>query len=262
MSKRKLLSIGEISKLTGASLRSIRYYEKIKLLTPAYIDPDTGYRYYTFEQSYHIEIIMFCVELDIPLKELPTFIDIGETIDYRAFLAYGKKIANEKITGLRNGLKLISSIEKQMELTDTYEVGQIYKREVSEKYYECRPCKPPLDEIDNYDLIMSFFDISLPEISKNEMMEYGFLCERTPLKTSYYAFVEVPKRFANKNTKNIPASTFLCRQDEKSQIEKISVVFNNYLNSNDSYLAIETEIFTSTSKISKPLNELRIAVIA
>jgi DNA-binding transcriptional MerR regulator len=256
--KKKLLSIGDISKLTGASIRSIRHYEKLNLITPAHTDPDSGYRYYSFDQSYHIEMIMFCVELDIPLKELPSFVGIGETIDYRAFLEHGKKIAEMKLKAIQGGLKLIGNIEKQMDLADAYSIGQIYTREIPQKYFECKPCEPPLEEIDRFELVMSFFDVIKSEKDSLDIMEYGFICEHSPKGTSYYAFIEVPKRLANKNTKKIPASTYFCRQDEIPQIECVSDIFKDSLTDNTSYLAIETEIFTSTSKISKPLNELRV----
>jgi len=256
--KMNLLSIGDMSKLTGASLRSIRYYEKINLLKPVYIDPDSGYRYYSFEQSYHIEMIMFCVELDIPLKELPSFVGVGDTMDYRAFLAYGKEIAQKKLQALESGLKLINGIEKQMDLSETYTVGQIYTRNISEKYFACKPCKTPLEEIDRFELVISFFDIFEFDIYKNEMFEYGFLCEHTQTETSYYAFIEVPKRFTNKDVKKIPAATYLCMQNENPQIEKAQDIFIEHLKNNASYIAIETEIFTSKSKISNPINELRI----
>jgi len=83
MKKRaKLFSIGEISKHTGASIRSLRYYEELKILKPAYIDPDSDYRYYSYNQINLIGIIMYCVDLDIPLKKLCTYIDKNEGIDW------------------------------------------------------------------------------------------------------------------------------------------------------------------------------------
>lgn len=47
---REYLTIGEIGKLTDINPKSIRYYERIGILEPARIDPETGYRYYRPEQ--------------------------------------------------------------------------------------------------------------------------------------------------------------------------------------------------------------------
>ena len=44
--KNELLSIGEAAKLKQVSVKSLRYYETIGILKPAYVDPSSGYRYY------------------------------------------------------------------------------------------------------------------------------------------------------------------------------------------------------------------------
>ena len=45
MDKKRLFSIGKLSKLTGVHIQSLRYYESLGLLRPAFVDPDSGYRY-------------------------------------------------------------------------------------------------------------------------------------------------------------------------------------------------------------------------
>ena len=52
-----LYKIGEFSKLTDASIRTLRYYDEIDLFKPAYTDFFTNYRYYTSEQLVKIKII-------------------------------------------------------------------------------------------------------------------------------------------------------------------------------------------------------------
>ena len=37
--------IGRFARLTGLTVRAVRHYGELGLLEPAYIDPDTGYRY-------------------------------------------------------------------------------------------------------------------------------------------------------------------------------------------------------------------------
>ena len=45
-----MLKIGEFSKLSRVSVRMLRHYDDIGLLTPAYIDHFTDYRYYSESQ--------------------------------------------------------------------------------------------------------------------------------------------------------------------------------------------------------------------
>lgn len=41
-----MYKIGDFSRLLKTTIKTLRYYEKEKLLIPAFIDPNTGYRYY------------------------------------------------------------------------------------------------------------------------------------------------------------------------------------------------------------------------
>lgn len=55
---RKLfLKIGEMAELNHVSTQTLRLYAKNKLLEPQYLDPDTGYRYYTLEQCAKLDLI-------------------------------------------------------------------------------------------------------------------------------------------------------------------------------------------------------------
>ena len=262
MSREKgLLSIGEMSKLTGASLRSLRYYEKLGILTPAYIAADSGYRYYSFDQAHLIGMIQACIELDMPLKEFDTFTDSDDTIDYRAFLARGRELAEKKLKALKRGLKLIDTLERQMDLADSHQTGQIYTRELPEKFFYTKPCDGPIKWTDWVHL----FDVlsALPHAEENsyDLTEYGLLHRIAPTETMYHAFVEVPKRMAENDTVKIPAGTYLCRQSEDTQIAQAPEIFKAYLADKGSYLAIEVEVFTGRHKLSKPLNELRVIAL-
>ena len=41
MEKQNLLTIGNLSKQTGVHVKSLRYYEQLGILLPAYTDPDS-----------------------------------------------------------------------------------------------------------------------------------------------------------------------------------------------------------------------------
>ena len=68
--KNELLSIGEAAKLKQVSVKSLRYYETIGILKPTYVDPSSGYRYYSPNQMIDLDVILTCIELGIPLKSL------------------------------------------------------------------------------------------------------------------------------------------------------------------------------------------------
>lgn len=65
-----LLRIGEFSKLTGISIRTLRYYDEIDLFKPAEIDLFTDYRYYKEEQIEDLELINKLKSVGFTLEEI------------------------------------------------------------------------------------------------------------------------------------------------------------------------------------------------
>ena len=45
-----MFRIGEFSHIGRVSARLLRYYDKLGLLAPGFVDSQTGYRYYTADQ--------------------------------------------------------------------------------------------------------------------------------------------------------------------------------------------------------------------
>ena len=45
-----MLKIGDFSKLSRISIRMLRHYDEIGILTPGHVDEFTGYRYYSEAQ--------------------------------------------------------------------------------------------------------------------------------------------------------------------------------------------------------------------
>ena len=74
MDPKKLFPIGEVSRMFHISVSSLRHYENIGLLTPEYISPDSGYRYYGTEQFEVLNTIRYLRALDMPLSEIEDFL--------------------------------------------------------------------------------------------------------------------------------------------------------------------------------------------
>ena len=262
MNKNKLLSIGEISKYTGVGIKSLRYYEQINILKPAYVNPDSGYRYYTFNQTYLVDLIMFYVELDIPLKELSEFIDGQENINFLKLLLHGKEAALKKMKTLKRGLEFIDFLEQKISMQEKYPMGQIYTQELPEKTFHLVPFEQSLNGIDEHKIFKSYLEIPYDEDDENnELPEYGYLCEYLPSDIRRYLYIEMPRDKATENCKIVPRGTYFCKQSDINQIEQATEIFKGYLTGKDSFLAIETEVFTSIANINKPIYELRIIAL-
>lgn len=112
--KKNLLTIGDVSRKTGCSIKSLRYYDSIGVLKPAYVDPETGYRYYNFEQTRMVEIIQICINLGIPLKDVKELaIKDNNEMNYSDLIEYGRKITKEKIVNLQHSLNFLDSLQKE-----------------------------------------------------------------------------------------------------------------------------------------------------
>src|ERR1700759_3813644 len=64
------LGIGDFSKETHLSVKTLRHYHDIGLLEPAEVDPDTGYRRYTLDQIGPAQVIRRFRNLDMPLEDI------------------------------------------------------------------------------------------------------------------------------------------------------------------------------------------------
>ena len=65
-----MFKIGDFSKITQVSIRSLRHYDEIGLFKPAHTDPFTGYRYYTAAQLPHLNRIIALKELGLSLEQV------------------------------------------------------------------------------------------------------------------------------------------------------------------------------------------------
>jgi DNA-binding transcriptional MerR regulator/effector-binding domain-containing protein len=70
MESEKLFSIGEFSKITGLTVKALRFYHEEGLLEPSCIDDQTGYRYYDAAKIEPARVIALLRELEFPLPEI------------------------------------------------------------------------------------------------------------------------------------------------------------------------------------------------
>jgi len=64
------LTIGQMSRLSGLTVKALRYYERVGLITPAAVDPATGFRYYAGDQVRPARLIRSLRSVDLPLGEV------------------------------------------------------------------------------------------------------------------------------------------------------------------------------------------------
>jgi DNA-binding transcriptional MerR regulator len=65
-----VLSIGEFSRLTHLSVRTLRRFHDAGLLEPAQVDRSSGYRYYTVDQIPTAQVIQRLRDLEVPVADV------------------------------------------------------------------------------------------------------------------------------------------------------------------------------------------------
>lgn len=91
-----LISIGELSKISGVSIRALRYYHEKELLIPEFIDQESGYRYYTPSQLSRLIMLQACSTYDIPLSYIEIFEDRDHYVDFSSFILEAEQSLNKK----------------------------------------------------------------------------------------------------------------------------------------------------------------------
>jgi DNA-binding transcriptional MerR regulator len=104
------LTVKQLAKLSGVSVRTLHYYDEIGLLTPADVG-DNGYRYYDRPEVLRLQQILFYRELGLPLAE------VKKTLDDPGFdMAEALKSHREKLSDdIKRYRRLIRTIDETLD---------------------------------------------------------------------------------------------------------------------------------------------------
>lgn len=108
-----MMTIREVSRLAGVSVRTLQYYDKIGLLHPSKYS-DTGYRLYEDTALEQLQQILLFRELGFPLKDIKNIIqspdfDRNKALDQQITLLKLKKDHLENLINLAEGIKLLGT---------------------------------------------------------------------------------------------------------------------------------------------------------
>lgn len=103
-------TVKEVSKITGISIRTLRYYDEIGLLKPARVT-EAGYRLYDKEELEKLQEILFYKELEIPLSDIKKIMENPE-YDKQKALAVQKFLLECKRNRLNGIIELIDDVMK------------------------------------------------------------------------------------------------------------------------------------------------------
>jgi effector-binding domain-containing protein len=111
-----MIKIGNFSRISQVSVKTLRYYDEIGLLKPAQVDRYTGYRFYTIEQLPRLNRILALKELGFSLEEITQVISQGlSAAELRGILRFKQAEIQVRLQTDQEMLSRIETRLKQIE---------------------------------------------------------------------------------------------------------------------------------------------------
>lgn len=168
MKKSDLFRIGEVSIMFNLSVSSLRHYEKTGLLKPEYIDPQSGYRYYSTRQFECLNTIRYLRALDMSLEQIADFLNNRDIDKIKKLLYQQKEEVIQKQKEYRIIEQKINNRLRQLEdaLTSEFETIRLIHKE-----------KTRLAMISNHLSLHSYLDLetSIRQLENNQKEANVFL---------------------------------------------------------------------------------------
>ncbi len=123
-----MMTVHEVSRLTGVSIRALQYYDKIGLLHPAGYT-EAGYRLYDDAALETLQQILLFRELEFPLKDIKKIIsspdfDRSKALEQQIRLLKLKKEHIENLIDLAIGIKAIGVRQLKFDAFDTRKIDE------------------------------------------------------------------------------------------------------------------------------------------
>lgn len=127
-----MMTVNEVSKLTGVSIRALQYYDTIGLLRPIEYT-ESGYRLYDDTSLERLQQILLFKELEFPLKEIKEIIeapnfDKSKALEQQIELLTMKKEHLENLINFARGIKWLGVKKMDFSVFDTKKIDEYSKR--------------------------------------------------------------------------------------------------------------------------------------
>lgn len=124
-----MMTVKEISELTGISARTLHYYDEIGLFQPT-CKSEAGYRLYDDKALETLQQILYFREFDIPLKEIKAVME-NPALDRNQILQMQRKMLLAKKQRME---RLIASIDNILKGDSKMEFEVFNKNEIEDMY--------------------------------------------------------------------------------------------------------------------------------
>lgn len=127
-----MMTVNEVSKLSGVSIRTLHYYDNIGLLHPTEVT-EAGYRLYDDAALERLQQILLFRELEFPLKEIREILDApnfdrSKALEQQIELLTLKKEHLENLINFARGIKWLGVKHMDFSAFDTRKMDEYSER--------------------------------------------------------------------------------------------------------------------------------------
>lgn len=120
---------GTVARLAQVSVRTLRHYDDLGLLKPAYVDPVSGYRWYAPDQVMRLHRILVLRDLGVPLSEIGQLIEDDVSVQQlRGILRLRQAEARARLAEQTEQLRRVGIRLAQLEEGSMTNIEVIVKR--------------------------------------------------------------------------------------------------------------------------------------
>ncbi len=213
---KNLFSIGDVSKIYGLSVQALRHYHKIGLVIPKYVDEETGYRYYTFDQFQFISRLKYLQSLGLSLDEIKKTLSDGDAGKLQEILLKIKAEKENEISEIKKSIEEIDwTFSYYSFLNHNDFQGMIYKKFFEQRHIITSGLNH-CDSIEQMDVTLHKITNSTRYNQLNYRRQFGYLLDFTSLLKGSFnplsatLFINESPGFESPNIQILPAGNYLC----------------------------------------------------
>lgn len=162
----KRWTTGEVSKQRNISVRTLRYYDQINLLTPSFKD-DKGKRLYSEDDLFKLEKIIILKSLSLSLKDIH---HVLEKLSYKQVLTSHYNHLQEQLLELQTSISQTTSLLNMIDLNESLSWESVSK--IVDQSKKHNP-KKWMDYFQEEEKI--FLQKMIPNISKNDEITQHYM---------------------------------------------------------------------------------------
>lgn len=232
---KKLYSIGETAKIMGISVQTLRNYANTSLLKPAYINEETGYRYFSFEEFHIIDRIRYLRGFGLSLNAIESIVEEGNIDVMIDELERREKEVEQEMKHL---MEMKEDIQWYIEYFKYHNQSNVFTLPrvefFKERYVMYTSCTPG-ESIEDIEVRLAK--------EKTDMLQYGYqfhrqfgyvldyrkLVNREWSPSQYYIFLKKKPKQELENVRTLPEGYYLCMKFRLHHLEELNTsILNEY----------------------------------